>query len=336
MPPGHDRNVIYTYRYLRVAMIALLLMLVFSVAYQWWMESGRTCWLGSISAYYFTPARTIFVGSLCALGVCLIAYKGHTPEEDVLLDFSGFMAFVVAMVPTVPDSLCGPNAYSQTLPEIGSAVRNNIWSLIVATVIALIIRRLLRPRAAASDTPTRRGWLIVMVSVACAAVLAIELVLFLILRERFIEVSHNVAAVTMVVGVIGVMVFSALRGEVPRHYKGIYLAIAAALLFALVGALVVAALTNFDHLTLWVELAVIVLFGAYWGVQTRELWNLTEPMTTIASVAAEPRRARPDAEAPTTAEDDGPVQQSPAPATPSAPAPDAAAVEGRVADTVAQ
>ena len=33
-------------------------------------------------------------------------------------------------------------------------------------------------------------------------------------------------------------------------------------------------LTSFDHLILWVEFIVIVLFGAYWAVQTRELWNL--------------------------------------------------------------
>ena len=217
MPPGHERNVVYTYRYLRAAMIALLLMLVFSVGYQWWWETGRTCWLGSISAYYYTPARTIFVGSLCALGACLIAYKGHSPEEDVLLNFSGFMAFVVAMVPTVPDNLCGPNAYSQTLPEIASAVRNNIWSLIVVTLLAATSadgasggRSSDRRPSGEAGGADRRG----LRGLRC--VLAAEMILFLVLRPRFIEVSHGVAAVTMVAGVIAVMVFSALRTE-ERH-----------------------------------------------------------------------------------------------------------------------
>ena len=104
MPPSRTRDVVLTYRYLRGAMIALLLMLLLSVGYQWWWETDHSCWLGSISAYYYTPARSVFVGSLCALGASLIAYKGHSPEEDVLLNFSGFMAFVVAMVPTVPDA----------------------------------------------------------------------------------------------------------------------------------------------------------------------------------------------------------------------------------------
>jgi hypothetical protein len=39
-----------------------------------------------------------------------------------------------------------------------------------------------------------------IVSVACGVVLVVELTLFLALRERFIAVSHGVAAVTMVAG----------------------------------------------------------------------------------------------------------------------------------------
>jgi hypothetical protein len=302
MPPGHERNVVYTYRYLRAAMIALLLMLVFSVAYQWWWETGRTCWLGSISAYYYTPARTIFVGSLCALGACLIAYKGHSAEEDILLNFSGFMAFVVVIVPTAPDDLCGLNAYSQTLPEIASAVRNNIWSLILVTALAAIVGGLLRRRSTGHDAVANPSPLTVVVWVACGVVVLGELALFLLLRPRFIAVSHGLAAITMVAGVIAVMVFSALRTEErheglrgedrtrtsevrsPRRYKAIYLLIAGVLLVTLVVTLLAAWMTSFDHLILWVELTVIVLFGAYWGVQTHELWNLRESAITAAVV----------------------------------------------------
>lgn len=301
MPPGHERNVVFTYRYLRAAMIAMLLMLVFAVGYQVVMETAGTCWLGSISAYYYTPARTVFVGALCALGVCLVAYKGHSPAEDVLLNFSGFMAFVVAMVPTVPDSLCGANAYSQSLPEIGQAVRNNIWSLIVVTVVAAVVAAVVRRRTEEGRARPKPSRLTVLVTVACGLVLLVELVLFLVLRDRFIAVSHFTAAVTMVLGVVAVMVFSALRTEQrheptpgpvpltqnPRAYKGIYLTIALILLITIVGAVLLAWLTSFDHLILWVELLVIALFCVYWGVQTRELWDIKE--TSVAAPAAEGR-----------------------------------------------
>jgi hypothetical protein len=90
----------------------------------------------------------------------------------------------------------------------------------------------------------------------------------------------------MVAGVIAVMVLSALRTE-ERHravgddsgrgYRRIYLAIAVALTAAL-AATVVAALTvtGFAHLVLVAEVIVIVLFATYWGVQTKELWDLGE------------------------------------------------------------
>jgi hypothetical protein len=286
MAAGRTRDVVYTYRYLRGAMIALLLMLLLSVGYQWWWETDHSCWLGSISAYYYTPARTVFVGSLCALGASLIAYKGHSSEEDVLLNFSGFMAFVVAMVPTVPDFSCGPNAYTQTPAEIAAAVRNNIWSLVVVAAIGAVIVAALKRGAMVRDAAARPTARSVVVTLACAGVLLVELALFLVLRDRFIALSHGIAAATMVAGVIAVMVLSALRTE-ERHravgddsgrgYRRIYLAIAVALTAAL-AATVVAALTvtGFAHLVLVAEVIVIVLFATYWGVQTKELWELGE------------------------------------------------------------
>ncbi|MEW1955241.1 hypothetical protein [Terrabacter sp. NPDC080008] len=285
MAHERTRDVVLTYRYLRGAMIGLLLMLLLSVGYQWWWETGHSCWLGSISAYYYTPARGIFVGALCALGANLIAYKGHSAEEDVLLNFSGLMAFVVALVPTEPDGRCGPNAYTQTAPEIAAAVRNNIWSLLVVAVLAAgVVAWLQRPgRAAARARRTVRS---VVVSIACGAVVLGELVLFLALRDRFIALSHGIAAATMVAGVIAVMVLSALRVD-ERHqgradgrgsvYKRIYITLAVALAVALGTAVLTAvSVAGLDHLVLVSEVIIIALFGTYWGVQTKELWDLRD------------------------------------------------------------
>ena len=293
MRPEHSRDVVNTYRYLRGTMIALLLLLLASVGYQWWWETGHSCWLGSISAYYFTSVRTVFVGSLCALGAVLIAYKGHSPEEDVLLNFSGFMAFVVAMVPTVPDGLCGPNAYTQSATEIAMAVRNNIWSLILVALLAALVVAVLRRRApvgrgtAAAGSARGPAVRTIVVSVICAGILLGELTLFLVLRDRFIALSHGIAAGTMVAGVIAVMVLNALRAD-ERHggsegakYRRTYILLAVALGMLLALTVVIAlTLTGFDHLILIAEVIIILLFGTYWVVQTVELWNLGSPEPT--------------------------------------------------------
>ena len=62
----------------------------------------------SISAYYHTPLRNIFVGSLCAVGGFLYFYKGVSTRENIALNIAGIFAVLVAMLPTPapPDATC--------------------------------------------------------------------------------------------------------------------------------------------------------------------------------------------------------------------------------------
>jgi hypothetical protein len=55
------------------------------------------------------------------------------------------------------------------------------------------------------------------------------------------------------------------------------------------GVTVLTALTvrGFDHLVLIAEVIIIVLFAAYWGVQTEELWDLRD----VDGAEARPARA---------------------------------------------
>jgi hypothetical protein len=87
-----------SYRYLRTAMVALLLGLGAAVGYQTWRQGWHL--LGSVSAYYYTPAQAIFVGALIGLGACMIALRGTNVVEDVFLNLGGMFAAVVAVVPT--------------------------------------------------------------------------------------------------------------------------------------------------------------------------------------------------------------------------------------------
>src|SRR5258705_1413953 len=94
----HDDTRVKSYRYLRIAMVGLLVALGVSVGYQTWRQGFHL--LGSVSAYYYTPAQAIFVGALIGLATCMIALKGTTAVEDVFLNIGGMFAAVVAIVPT--------------------------------------------------------------------------------------------------------------------------------------------------------------------------------------------------------------------------------------------
>ena len=64
-------------------------------------------WQDSLSAYYHAsvpgeseaPMRVWFFGSLCAIALCLVAYKGYSKLENRLLNFAGLCAICVAALP---------------------------------------------------------------------------------------------------------------------------------------------------------------------------------------------------------------------------------------------
>lgn len=54
----------------------------------------------SMSAYYYTGMRDVFVGSLFAIGVALYLYRGFSIVENVVLSVAGVLAVCVALFPT--------------------------------------------------------------------------------------------------------------------------------------------------------------------------------------------------------------------------------------------
>jgi len=57
--------------------------------------------LDSISAYYYSVMRNIFVGSLCAIAVFLFSYR-YEIQDDIAGDLAGAFAIGVALFPTAP------------------------------------------------------------------------------------------------------------------------------------------------------------------------------------------------------------------------------------------
>ncbi len=63
----------------------------------------------SMSGYYYTDVRDIFVGALCALGVFLGAYEGYDDVDRWITNIAGFGAIGVAFCPTKP-AVCSAGA----------------------------------------------------------------------------------------------------------------------------------------------------------------------------------------------------------------------------------
>ncbi|OSY39687.1 hypothetical protein C8E95_1882 [Pseudonocardia autotrophica] len=57
----------------------------------------------SISRYYFSPVRDVFVGSMCAVGVFLYCYRYDRPDR-LLANVTGTAAIAVALLPTRPET----------------------------------------------------------------------------------------------------------------------------------------------------------------------------------------------------------------------------------------
>ena len=56
----------------------------------------------SISSYYYTGMRDVFVGTLCAIGVFLLSYKGYERKDDWAGNVACLFAGCVALLPTTP------------------------------------------------------------------------------------------------------------------------------------------------------------------------------------------------------------------------------------------
>jgi hypothetical protein len=283
------RDAVFTYRYLRVAMVALVSLLLVSVVIT---VLARDCPLGSISAYFYTTTHAVFVASLCAVGACLIVYHGRMIAEELLLDFSGILAFVVAFVPTKkPDDCCGGGLPTRGNPVVG--VGNNVVALVLAAIAGIVLYRGLkwlrdrRPQTtegeseapgwlqAVLDKPARsllwnRRLFLVLVGILCAG-----LAVFVVNRPLFENYAHNAAASLMFGGIVGVAGLYA--GYAAGHGKTrpsiVYLILALAMAVMVIGAIVSGFFLP-KYLTLSVEIALIVGFVAFWIYQTYDVWDI--------------------------------------------------------------
>ena len=264
---------VQTYRYLRLAMVLLVVGLAVSVLVEW-RAVGQTCFQTSLSAYYYTPARGFLVGALLAIGVCLVVLKGNSPREDALLNAAGMLAPVVAFVPTPDAGSCtsSPAAFVDRQAH----VVNNVSALLALGLVALVLTAVItwwEHRGRGVPTSSTVGL------AAAFALWAVVALAFGVLRDGFVERSHDAAAIAMFTCIVGVVVLNALDlGRQPsqlgdRRFAGLYAAVAVAMGLAVLVIVAVDLAVGWDHSVLWVEGTLIVLFAVFWSLQTRELWH---------------------------------------------------------------
>lgn len=281
-----------TYRYLRLAMLSLIITLGVSVVLE---INGDSGWLGSISAYYYTPVHAVFIGALIAIGVNLITIKGRNAAEEVLLNVAGAFAFIVALVPT-SENVCGPGNDSSTCVDevyvtgTQDLIRNNVPSLLIGLALAVLLvvafLRLLNKR----DTDTSIAWSTIWSFGTIVLFVVGGWIWYANGRSSFEENAHGAAAVALFLFVwLAVLVntgvsrrLSPERAEqlgaphdtlpASAQYRQGYTAVLVAMVVVAVIGFVLNQAGE-DTWVFWLEVGEIACLALYWVLQTVEGWD---------------------------------------------------------------
>lgn len=292
-----------THRYLRLSLVLIVFALLVSVALQSFVVMWEPMMFGwnpphSISHAIYTPARDVFAGALIATSVVLLALSGRS-RATTLLDACAVLAPLIAIVPTgladtravghIPCPIateCIPAGY------VGSA-KAGIAVYAVVVVAVVITMAVIRRR---TRTPNRAAVLVSLFALVTAAVVT-ALAFAPALNEYFPFNFWPVNSIHFAVTLLFFGVFAAVPilyaggplepGETPPtpRQRSVYRWIAGLLIADLV-LLVVAVLfrQTFGEtpVVLIGEAVALILFAAFWWVQTFQRWNDPNPPSVAA------------------------------------------------------
>ncbi|MGC5171274.1 hypothetical protein ACLQ2Q_11540 [Microbacterium sp. DT81.1] len=297
-----------THRYLRLSLVFAVAALFIGVI----IASVAGGYVkGSISYYYWTPARNVFVGVLIAASLAMLALNGRggaakiplgkrtlkLPSPSMLLDFAAIFGPLIALVPTDvkateqglttftcegEEQSCLPKA---AFPEVQNAVLTYILTLVVIVVVMLIVQR---------NEKRQRFALLVPVT---AAVTAVALFLFTFVWDEafpYFRVGpwsfsiHYIATFLFFGAFATVVWIRGTRTDDPEDrtppsdtqrlwYKILAIAMAADILFLIVLGVMAQfgtedAIPGFPEV-LFGEAVGLTLFAIFWAMQTRQRWN---------------------------------------------------------------
>lgn len=140
--------------------------------------AGPTELKGSISAYWFTNSRDIFVGILVAYAVFLISYRAYARIDNQITNGAGVLALIIAFFPALAE---GDSASPWLFALLDSASTSMIHYISAATFfVALSVISFFLFTRSGSKKPSRRKLqrnvvyracgLVIFLSIACIGI----------------------------------------------------------------------------------------------------------------------------------------------------------------------
>jgi hypothetical protein len=128
--------------------------------------------LYSVSGYYNSDMRDVYVGALCAIGVFLLSYRGYGPVDDIAGNIGAVAAIGAALFPTKPP---GEATRSQ---EVINAVHIAFGGIFLLTLAFFCLFLFVKTNTA---QPTRRKIQRNQVYRSCGVIIVVSLALIVVL-----------------------------------------------------------------------------------------------------------------------------------------------------------
>lgn len=104
---NRNSSIIISYRTLR-ELIGILGMALPVMCLLWSLAANSGVVLDSVSSYYFSNFRDVFVGILVAFSVFLVSYRGYTVLDNIVTTESGVCGLGTALFPCANESVTSP------------------------------------------------------------------------------------------------------------------------------------------------------------------------------------------------------------------------------------
>lgn len=284
-----------THRHLRLSLVFVVFALLTGIAIETVVVSWEPLELGwqvlpSLSHYFYTPARSVFVGALVAASLALLALSGRD-RTTVLLDVAAIFAPLIALVPTGlsdGDTRC-PGTEDCIPPAFLDDVRTGVATYVLVVISVVLVTAVIRARRGT----TSLGAAIVSVIAVATALLLAALAFVPALNAGFpFNLGPSATSIHFVVTLIFFGTFAAVpilhargsgvAGETPptARQRRVYLWVAGLLIADLVLLVIAfAARASLPDIPVVLigETVALLLFAVFWWVQTFQRWDDADP-----------------------------------------------------------